>query len=225
MNNQKLVLVSVILTVLATGLLALSPSINAQAQTYNYDNQYVYDDNNYNNNYYSDSKSSHVEVQKISCVNVNKNINGLDVTEIPEDSTSTATANEQAGAANAQNGKGLADKINFNKNLVNICVNVNVNNQVKVDTSPQLPETCEGCFSVLSDQEKTTVIFYANEVFQVETIHSILDLCDFLQTSTLPKTTLGSNMAQILDNAGISIQDKDFILGCLEHLGLILGPT
>jgi len=225
MNNQKLVLASVILTALATGLLALSPSLNAQAQTYNYDNQYGYDDNNYNNNYYSDSKSSHVEVQKISCVNVNKNINGLDVTEIPEDGTSTTAANEQAGAANAQNGKGLADKINFNKNLVNICVNVNVNDQVKVDTSPQLPETCEGCFSVLSEQEKTTVIFYANDVFQVETIDSIAELCDFLQTSTLPKTTLGSNMAQILDSAGISIQDKDFILGCLEQLGLILGPT
>ena len=52
MNNQKLVLVSVMLTVLATGLLAISLSINAQAQLYNYDNEYVYDDNNYNSEYY-----------------------------------------------------------------------------------------------------------------------------------------------------------------------------
>ena len=231
------------LAILATSILALNPSTitNAQAMPYgsedyyddrySYGDQYGYDTNYYyqdDNRYSYDKKDlkSYGDIQKISCVNSNINVNGIDITQIPEDNTATAAAANEGGAdaASAQNENGF-DKINFNRNLVNICVNVNVNDQVKVDTSPQLPETCEGCFSVLSDQEKTTVIFYANQVFQVETIHSILDLCDFLQTSTLPKTTLGSDMAQILDNAAISIQDKDFILGCLENLGLILGPT
>ena len=42
--------------------------------------------------------------------------------------------------ANAQNGNGFADKINFNKNLVNICINVNVNEQSKI-SPPVEPET------------------------------------------------------------------------------------
>lgn len=139
MNNQKLILVPIIVTIaVASALLVLGPSTlgNAQAQTYDEYNQYGYD-NNYNN-YYPDAKSSHVEVQKISCINDNKNINGLDITEIPEDGTSTAAANEGAAAdaANTQNGNGFADRINFDKNLVNICVNVNVNDQLKTSEEP-----------------------------------------------------------------------------------------
>lgn len=133
MNNQKLILVPIIVTIaVASALLVLGPSTlgNAQAQTYDEYNQYGYD-NNYNN-YYPDAKSSHVEVQKISCINDNKNINGLDITEIPEDATSTAAAD----AANTQNGNGFADRINFDKNLVNICVNVNVNDQLKTSEPP-----------------------------------------------------------------------------------------
>ncbi len=39
-------------------------------------------------------------------------------------------------AANTQNGNGLADRINFDRNLVNICVNVNENEQIRV-TEPE----------------------------------------------------------------------------------------
>ena len=41
------------------------------------------------------------------------------------------------------------DKINFDKNLVNICVNVNANEQVKVTPPPEEeePSPCENCFS------------------------------------------------------------------------------
>ena len=52
---------------------------------------------------------------------------------------------EGPDAANTQNGNGLADRINFDKNLVNVCVNVNDNEQSKItppgETPPPVEET------------------------------------------------------------------------------------
>src|SRR5574339_288787 len=138
-GTKKIVLASISMIV-AAGLLVLNPSMiqNTQAQTYA--NEYGYDSSY--GNYYAEPKSSNVEIQKISCINDNKNINGIDITEIPQDNTAAVAAANQEGAdgANTQNGNGFADKINLNKNLVNICVNVNVNEQVKI-SPPVEPQT------------------------------------------------------------------------------------
>jgi hypothetical protein len=152
---------------------------------YGYDSNYYYQDENrygYDSNYYQEDnrygydnnhqkKSSHTDIQKIKCVNSNINVNGIDVTEIPQDGTATAVANEQTGpeGANTQNGNGLADRINFNKNLVNICVNVNDNEQVKVsppettltvakqiecvEESNDFPNDCEDLLSTLDESD------------------------------------------------------------------------
>ena len=78
-NNKKIVFASIMEAILATAIMALNTSImigNAQVQKY--DNQYGYD-NGYNS-YYQDPKSSHVDIQKISCVNSYINVNGIDST-------------------------------------------------------------------------------------------------------------------------------------------------
>jgi hypothetical protein len=81
--------------------------------------------------YYPDPKSSHVEIKKISCVDSNINVNGIDVTQIPQEPNglATAEATNEDRATNIQNGNGLGDRNNFYKNLVNICVNININEQ------------------------------------------------------------------------------------------------
>src|SRR5574339_1248751 len=101
MTSKKIVLAS-IAVIVATGLLVLNPLMMiGNAQT---------------------------EIQKIKCVNSNININGVDITQIPRDNTaSVAAANEEP---NRENGNGLADRINFDRNLVNICVNANNNDQL-----------------------------------------------------------------------------------------------
>jgi hypothetical protein len=128
----------------------LSPSItNTQAQIYDFD---------YGNDHYraypDQKRGSDVNIQKLKCVDSNINVNGLEITEIPQDATTWAAANEAeertGEAANTQNGNGL-DKINFDKNLVNICLNINFNEQVKInptdgDEPGTGPETCEECF-------------------------------------------------------------------------------
>ena len=119
--------------ILVTGLLALNPSMIENAQAQMYDDQYGYD-NSYNH-YYPDPKRSNTDIQKISCVNSNINVNGIDIEEIPPDNTATAAAANEGGpdGPNTQNGNGIGDRINFDRNLVNICVNLNFNDQ---DRSP-----------------------------------------------------------------------------------------
>ena len=113
----------------ASALLVLSPAMNAQAQMY--ENQYEY---NNNNNDHKTKKSSDVNTQKIKCINSNINVNGIDINQIPtDDLTTTETSYEGADATGAQNGNGLSDSLNVERNLVNVCVNVNQNDQLKVE--------------------------------------------------------------------------------------------
>jgi hypothetical protein len=152
-NNRIIVFASILGAILVTGILALNPSTitNAQAMPYgseDYDYRHSYsdqygDDSNYyqDDNRYSydkkDSKSSHGNIQKISCVNGNINVNGIDISQIPEDNNVLAAANEggAAEAANTQNGNGFAERINLEKNLVNFCINNNDNSQERQQQS------------------------------------------------------------------------------------------
>ncbi|MFB5600918.1 MAG: hypothetical protein ACE5SW_11920 [Nitrososphaeraceae archaeon] len=79
-------------------------------------------------------KSTDVNIQKIKCINENTNVNGIDITEIPQNGIAAAEA--QANEDGSANGNGPTNEngngINFDKNLVNICVNLNFNNQERV---------------------------------------------------------------------------------------------
>ena len=134
MTNQRVLLVF-ILTVVETGLLVLGSSmimiVNAQAQMYNY----LYEPHHYN--IYPDPKrSSDVNIQKIECFNSNITVNGLDITQIQDGAIVAAGANgvnDGPDNRNTQNGNGFGDQINSDKNLENMYVNVNLNEQVKVN--------------------------------------------------------------------------------------------
>jgi hypothetical protein len=93
-----------------------------------YDHRYGYDNH--------EKKSSHLNLQKIKYVNSTLNVNGIDMNKYlrPNDLGIADTENEDGGA-NIQNGNELAG-INFDRNLVNVYLNANHNQQVKVS----LPE-------------------------------------------------------------------------------------
>ncbi|MGB9169676.1 MAG: hypothetical protein WCB31_12200 [Nitrososphaeraceae archaeon] len=127
MSNKMIVFASILGAILATGLVALNPSMVGNAGAQLYGDQYGYDNHQ--------KKSSHTDIQKIKCVNSNINVNGVEITRIPQEGSGVAAgaANEAgaegtADAANTQNGNGL-DGINFDRNLVNVCVNLDFNNQ------------------------------------------------------------------------------------------------
>ena len=60
---------------------------NAGAQMYD-DEQYGYDNH--------PKKSSHTDIQKIKCVNSNTNVNGIDITQVPQDGAAAAAASRVA---------------------------------------------------------------------------------------------------------------------------------
>ena len=66
-NNKKIVFVSILGPILATGLLSLNPSTITNACAQLYGDEYKYDN--------QPKKSSDVNVQKIKCVNSNINVN------------------------------------------------------------------------------------------------------------------------------------------------------
>ena len=59
---------------------------------YGYDSNYYQDDNRYGYDNNHQKKSSHGDIQKIKCVNSNINVNGVDITQIPEDGTATSSS-------------------------------------------------------------------------------------------------------------------------------------
>ena len=135
MTNQKVLLVS-ILTLVEIGLLVLISSImimviNAQAQMYNY----VYEPHYYNV-YPDQKKSSDVNIQKINCLNNNITVNGLDITQIQDGAIVVAGTNgvyDGPDDRNTQLDNGFGNQINLDKNLENMYVNVNLNEQIKVN--------------------------------------------------------------------------------------------
>jgi len=122
-NNNKVVLASIMLAV-AASLLTLNPSMITTAQAEPYGDDYRYDKH---------TEKTNVNIQKIKCVNSNINVNGIDINRIPQDFATTNDFQENEAAVNGeQNGNGVGG-INFERNLVNICANLNFNNQLRTD--------------------------------------------------------------------------------------------
>ena len=187
------------------------------ANDYGYDNNYYQDDNRYSYDK-KESKSSHVDIQKIKCVNSNINVNGIDITHIPQDDTATAAANEAADATGAQNGNGWADRINFERNLVNICVNVNVNEQLKVSPPEEDGRTCEDCFSVLNSTQIGRLLAIVNAT-------SIGAYCDRLLDTPNTCQEYSSVAIALQSVPGITEPQIGAILDCLTETGVIISPT
>jgi hypothetical protein len=81
------------------------------------------------------------DIQTIKCVNSNVNINGIDIKKGPRASSADEAA-ANAIREDDQNGQGngLFDSLNIDRNLVNICVNVNLNEQE--DGECEISGTC-----------------------------------------------------------------------------------
>ena len=184
------------------------------------------DKNGYDNGH--QTKKTNVNILKIKCVNSNINVNGIDITQIPRDDTATRAAANEGGAEGAytQNGNGLVDRIDFDRNLVNICVNVNDNEQVKV--SPPEEQTCENCFSILSEQDLEGFLMIFDQTVDSATgeeidINTVADLCEFLETSTvLSSSEKFALLSVTLNSQGVSDEDEAIILQCLRNLGTVV---
>jgi len=166
MTHHKLVLASIL--IVATGLMVInSPMMigNAQGQLYSseygYDNNYYQDDNRYT--YDKKDPSTYTNIQKINCDTRNINVNGIDITQVPEDTTTTneLQANNLEDDLDSTNGNSGKDRINFDRNLVNVCVNVNQNEQIKVNP-PEASEEGGQDLAVANSLDEDVSIFLGN---------------------------------------------------------------
>jgi hypothetical protein len=74
---------------------------------------------------------SGVNIQKIKCINSNVNVNGVDVNQFPPPNDDAVTVQLTENSPEKGNGNGLLDGgLNIDRNLVNICANVNLNGQL-----------------------------------------------------------------------------------------------
>jgi hypothetical protein len=193
---------------------------DAQAQMYA--NEYGHDSSY--NKYYPEPKSSHTDIQKIKCINSNINVNGIDITQIPQDGTGVAAANEEgAEAANAQNGNnGIANRINFERNLVNICINYNQNDQLRISEEPE-PLTCEECFTKNLDQEEVSdVVTEIREISRGQ-ITTLEELCERLSEIVASGNqgvlqNASNELAEAFQNAGLSEDQFNTVLDCLNDI-------
>jgi len=183
-----------------------------------YANEYVYDSNY--DDYYPAYKSSNTDIQNIRFVNSHINVNDIDVTQIPQNGPGVAaTTNEgtEEGAANTQNGNGLVDRINIEWNPVNICVNYNQNEQIKV-SPPYVEQTYEDCFLVLNQTQ-------INSPLSIVSATSIQVYCDRLSGTPNSADETGVVLEDLQQGSGLPIQQIAAILECLVDSVLIDPPV
>jgi len=243
MRNKKIVFVSILAGILATGLLALNPSTirNSQAIMYydEYDDNTYYKDDNNRYGYDNDKKkSSDAKVQNIKCNNIIINKNGEDVDQPPQDGDLTAAATLQGldnkNSAIDEETSWLAalneesqGNINLDKNVVNVCINKN-NNQITVGEpieQPPEPPTCEGCFGDLSPEQIDDIFpieFGGGVAFQ--TLQALCETLDGDLTDQQRQDLYLVVSTGLIDAGSLSVEDINAVLDCLEGLGLIIAP-
>ena len=96
-NSRMIVFASILGAILATSILTLNPSTITNAAAQMYGDQYGYDSNH--------QKKSYTDIQKIKCINSNINVNGIDITQIPQHGAATAAANEGGAEGTAETTK------------------------------------------------------------------------------------------------------------------------
>ena len=90
------------------------------------------------------------------------------------------------------------------------------------------PPTCEGCFSILSEQDLEGFLGIFDDTIDSVTgeeidINTLEDLCEFLETSTLiPSSEKFQLLSTTLGSQGISDEDEQIILQCLRDLGTVI---
>ena len=90
------------------------------------------------------------------------------------------------------------------------------------------PPTCEGCFSILSEQDLEGFLEIFDQTIDSVTgqeidINTLEDLCEFLETSTLISSSEKFLLlSTTLSSQGVSDEDEQIIIQCLRDLGTVI---
>ena len=170
-----------------------------------------------------------VNVKSIKCNNVNVNINGLELNVLPPALSTLLTGGEADDNAYSY-GSGErnygSESSGSETDFRFICINNNNNTVVGVDngTTPIQPEpiTCEECFTenLTVGQLNSLLSFLAILNFE-----NLEGLCEFLSDSTTSNANKLVVLVSLLSGIeGITEENFDSVVDCLEELGLIIVP-
>jgi hypothetical protein len=90
------------------------------------------------------------------------------------------------------------------------------------------PPTCEGCFSILSEQDLEGFLEIFDQTIDSVTgqeidINTLEDLCEFLETSTLISSSEKFQLlSTTLNSQSVSDEEEQIILQCLRDLGTVI---
>lgn len=219
---------------ITAGLLALNPSIFAQAQSYDdayYDKESYYKDDTYRYGYDHNDKKKDINIEKIICDNKKINIIGnLDVN--PGDFATTTDAGEAiaTGEENGETGSdsvtsnGLGDRKKFDndKDLLVDCRSFNTNIIVGEPFPPRPPieiEGCEGCFITAIANSPDPPGEAAKLILQFNTddgiiitlgarnfeVHSLFELCTILDVFAITENQIEAVVQVVIDQAQLDL--------------------
>ncbi|MDR4512963.1 MAG: hypothetical protein MRJ93_14810 [Nitrososphaeraceae archaeon] len=164
--------------------------------------------------------AKNLNVQKINCYNSNVNVNGVDVNHLLDQNEIATTEAQQLDDGKVRNdgGNGLfGGGLNIDKNLANICLNVNFNDQRENENG----QTCEGCFTDNLDEQQLENLLKILKFLKID--NGLEGLCQLLtETENGPEETAILFVA--LKLLKVSTEKTITILKCLENLGIIEIP-
>src|SRR5215211_9057949 len=185
--------------------------------------------------------SSSVSINKLNCINNNVNINGnnngtINVGNSGKSATGSGTDEGYLGVGslggnygeegydnngyNKQKDKGFSCIINNNNNNTNIIAGGN-----QTEPEPE-PTPCENCFSSLSPTEINEFLTELPPLTPNQApIQSLTQFCALLDILVPNEQTFSAIQAALVATTGVSIEELESILFCLERLGLIVPPV
>jgi len=193
-------------------------------------------DNNYKS---KDSSSSSVSLNKLNCINNNVNINGnnngtINVGNSGKSATGSGTDEGYLGVGSlGGNGEeGYDNGYNKQKDAGFTCIINNNNNNTNIiaggnQTEPEPePTPCENCFSSLSPTEINEFLTELPPLTPNQApIQSLAQFCAILDILVPNEQTFSAIQAALVATTGVSIEELESILFCLDRLGLIVPPV
>jgi len=190
-------------------------------------------------NNYKSKDSISVNLNKLNCINNNVNINGnnngtINVGNSGKSATGSGTDEGYLGVGSlgGNYGEGYDNGYNKQKDKSFLCIINNNNNNTNIiaggnQTEPEPePTPCENCFSSLSPTEINEFLTELTPLTPNQApIQSLTQFCAILDILVPNEQTFSAIQAALVATTGVSIEELESILFCLERLGLIVPPV
>jgi hypothetical protein len=203
-------------TLLVIGAFTVSYSSFAQDESYEYE-KYGQSDNYYYDDDDDKPKDRIFATKKTDCNNININIIGQTVNRNTDNSKNDLLTDSLVDDERNNNG--------YKENGKFVCV-INNNNNIVIGEEPEQPgpepQDCQGCFTQnLDQQEQTALLNELNQgIFPITSFDQLCALIASIVVNNDPQQLqqFSNGLASLFANAGLSQEQFDTVLGCINDV-------